>query len=41
MIQNADHMYNGKEAQVAETLAKWADTLVRPGASKGDAHDKR
>ncbi len=41
MIQHADHMYDGEEAQVAETIAKWADTLVRPGASKGDPHDKR
>ncbi len=37
MIQNADHMYSGEEAQVAQTIAKWADTLVRPGASKGKA----
>jgi hypothetical protein len=29
MIQNADHMYDGEEAQVAQTIAKWADTLVR------------
>jgi pimeloyl-ACP methyl ester carboxylesterase len=41
MIRNADHMYNGEEAQVAETIAKWADTVVPTGASKGDAHDKR
>jgi pimeloyl-ACP methyl ester carboxylesterase len=41
MIQNATHMYTGEEAQVAQTIAKWADTLVRPGAGKGDAQDKR
>ena len=29
MIQNAGHMYDGEEAQVAQTIAKWADTLVR------------
>ena len=29
MIQNADHMYDGAEAQVAQTIAKWAHTLVR------------
>ena len=29
MIQNADHMYDGEEGQVAQTIAKWADTLVR------------
>lgn len=28
MIQNTDHMYTGEEAQVAQTIAKWADTLV-------------
>jgi alpha/beta superfamily hydrolase len=29
MIQQAGHMYDGEEAQIAETLAKWAATLVR------------
>jgi len=29
MIQNADHMYVGEEPQVADTIAKWAETLVR------------
>jgi pimeloyl-ACP methyl ester carboxylesterase len=28
MIQHADHMYGGEEAQVAQTIAKWADTLL-------------
>jgi pimeloyl-ACP methyl ester carboxylesterase len=28
MIQNADHMYTGEEAQVAQTIAKWAESLV-------------
>jgi dienelactone hydrolase len=32
MIQNADHMYTGEHAQVAQTIAKWADTLVPPKA---------
>jgi pimeloyl-ACP methyl ester carboxylesterase len=32
MIQNADHMYRGQEAQVAETIAKWAAALVPPAA---------
>ena len=27
MIQNADHMYTGQEAQVADTIAAWADSL--------------
>jgi pimeloyl-ACP methyl ester carboxylesterase len=29
MIQNAGHMYEGEESQVAEVIAKWAETLVR------------
>jgi pimeloyl-ACP methyl ester carboxylesterase len=29
MLQNADHMYNGEEAQVAQTIAKWAETLKK------------
>ncbi len=37
MIRGADHMYAGEEAQVAETIAKWADTLLQPEARKGDA----
>ena len=28
MIKNADHMYTGEEVQVAETIVKWADSLV-------------
>jgi hypothetical protein len=28
MIQHADHMYAGEEAQVAQTIAKWADGLL-------------
>ena len=27
VIENAGHMYDGQEAQVAEVIAKWADTL--------------
>jgi len=38
IIQKADHMYTGEEAQVAQTIAKWADTLLSPGAAKGEAH---
>lgn len=41
MIQNADHMYTGQEAQVAQSIAKWADTLAPPGTVKGKAPDKR
>ena len=37
MINHADHMYGGEEPQVAETIARWADTLTpsepaKPGA---------
>ena len=39
MIQNAEHMYAGEEAQVAQTIAKWADTLVTPEEGKGGAQD--
>jgi hypothetical protein len=27
--KNADRMYDGEEAQVAQIIATWADTLVR------------
>jgi len=40
MIRGADHMYAGEEAQVAETIAKWADTLLTPEAGKGEAQAK-
>ena len=29
MIEGADHMYQGQEVQVAETIAKWADGLSK------------
>jgi len=32
MIRGADHMYAGEEEQVAEAIAKWADTLTPPKA---------
>jgi pimeloyl-ACP methyl ester carboxylesterase len=28
MIQHADHMYSGEELQVAQTIAKWAGSLI-------------
>jgi pimeloyl-ACP methyl ester carboxylesterase len=28
MIRGADHMYTGEEAQVAQAIARWCDTLV-------------
>jgi pimeloyl-ACP methyl ester carboxylesterase len=30
MIHHADHMYEGEEVQVAQTIANWTDTLSRP-----------
>jgi len=41
MIRGADHMYTGEEAQVAETIAKWADTLLPPDVREADTPDKR
>jgi len=41
MIQNADHMYTGEEAQVAQTIARWADTLLSPEAGKAEAPGRR
>jgi pimeloyl-ACP methyl ester carboxylesterase len=37
MIQNADHMYTGEEAQVAQTIANWAKAVVPPSARRGAA----
>ncbi len=41
MIQHADHMYTGEEAQVAQTIAQWADSLLPPESGKGDVLPKR
>jgi pimeloyl-ACP methyl ester carboxylesterase len=41
MIRGGDHMYTGEAAQVAETIAKWADTLLQPEARKGATPGKR
>ena len=41
MIRHADHMYAGEEAQVAETIAQWADTLLSTEPGKRDAHVKQ
>jgi len=43
MIQNADHMYTGEEARVAETIARWADGLSGsgPSALDGSGHPGR
>ena len=37
MIENADHMYRGEEAQVAQTIATWANALVPPSARRSAA----
>lgn len=36
LLQGADHMYHGEEAQVAQTLAKWAASL-----GTGEGQDRR
>ena len=41
MIRHADHMYAGEEAQVAETIAQWADTLLSTEPGKRDAQVKQ
>jgi pimeloyl-ACP methyl ester carboxylesterase len=35
MIQNAGHMYDGEEKQVAEAIAGWANTLSHSDPKKG------
>jgi pimeloyl-ACP methyl ester carboxylesterase len=40
MIQNADHMYRGEEAQVAQAIANWANALVPPTARKSAAQTR-
>jgi len=41
MIENADHMYTGEEAQVAQVIAKWADSLVRMAPGNDTLLDRR
>jgi pimeloyl-ACP methyl ester carboxylesterase len=41
MVRGADHMYAGEEGQVAETIAKWADTLLQVEPPKGDTSARR
>ena len=41
MIRGADHMYAGEEAQVAQTIAAWADTLLPPKPAGGEAQVKQ
>jgi hypothetical protein len=28
MIRGGDHMYTGEEAQVAQAIARWCDTVI-------------
>jgi hypothetical protein len=35
MIRSAGHMYDGQEAQVAQTLADWVIGVVRTSATRG------
>jgi hypothetical protein len=41
MIRGADHMYAGEEAQVARTIATWADNHVLPGGRTERAGGER
>jgi pimeloyl-ACP methyl ester carboxylesterase len=40
MIRNADHMYTGEEAQVAQTIADWTDSVVLREAGSGGVSGK-
>jgi alpha/beta superfamily hydrolase len=40
MIRNADHMYTGEEAQVAQTIADWTDSVVVREAGSGGVSGK-
>jgi hypothetical protein len=31
LIKNADHMYEGEEGQVSETITVWMNTILRSG----------
>ena len=37
MIKGGDHMYTGEEAQVAQTIASWADALLKADSSSSCA----
>jgi pimeloyl-ACP methyl ester carboxylesterase len=41
MISNADHMYTGEEAQVAQTISSWAESVVLAELQKSDAPSQR
>jgi hypothetical protein len=41
MIDHADHMYTGEEAQVAQVIAKWADSLVPMGPGRDSVPARR
>ena len=41
MINGADHMYTGEEAQVARTIAEWADSLVSPESDENNNLNKQ
>jgi pimeloyl-ACP methyl ester carboxylesterase len=41
MIQNADHMYRGEEAQVAQTIANWTNVLVPASAGRRAAPKRK
>jgi len=41
MIRGADHMYEGKEIEVAQILANWIETVVAPQPIRSDAQPKQ
>jgi hypothetical protein len=41
MIDGADHMYTGEEAQVVRVIAEWADGLAPIGPGKKNVPDRR
>jgi len=40
MIKNADHMYAGEEAQVAQIITQWANSLITPEKGKSNSLGK-
>jgi hypothetical protein len=41
MIRGADHMYEGKETEVAQILANWIETAVAPQPISSDVQPKQ
>ena len=41
MIQRADHMYAGEEAQVGQIIVDWAGTLLQAESKKADSSNNQ